>query len=681
MPFRLVHFGTLLTLLLLPGTASAAPTWLPASPVSDPGQAAADAKVAVDGGGGALVAWLRPSGMSARVEARYRPPGGAFGPLETLSGGGADALEVAMAQDGTAVAVWRRSGRLEAAVRPPGGTFGPASPISPPGEGVREPQIAIDGPGNATAAWASTAGKVDRIRVATRPPGGTFGESVEITSRTDTVVSETGNENALDQPRLAADPSGRAYLAFRDWEIQYIGGSPTTPTYGAQVRVRQPGGAFGSPLGLSPHSGPVQDFAIAAGPNGTAAVAWADRSNDSIAVRVRPPEGPFGPIESPADQGPDEPEPRVPALAVDAAGNIGVTWLYDPIGPGSVGADVRTVGTFFPVSPQTLSSTANSRLPQIAVDGHGVFHVAWHHRDDIPRILSSRRVPGGQFGAPVAISAPGQNNLDPSAPQIAADQEGNAVAVWDRNHEGGSRVEVAGHDGAPPRLAGLSIPATGSVGRAAPLSAAAFDTWSPVTSVVWDFGDGTGAAGPATNHTYDRPRSYALSVTATDAVGNAATAGGAIAVTDEERPRLRRLRLSRNRFRLGRRATRRVATAQRRRGRTKVGTVVRYQLSEDARVVFTIERARAGRRSPRSGRCVKPSRRLVQRRAKRCTRYVRAGRRLTRRSHAGANRFRFTGRIGRNSLRPGRHRLTARAIDFGGNRSRPARRVFRITRH
>lgn len=105
------------------------------------------------------------------------------------------------------------------------------------------------------------------------------------------------------------------------------------------------------------------------------------------------------------------------------------------------------------------------------------------------------------------------------------------------------------------------------------------------------------------------------------------------------------------------------------------GTAFRYRLSEPAAVKLTIQRRLAGRRQ--GGRCVRPSPRLA--RAKRCARYRSVG--TLRRSGArGANRLRFTGRIGSRALRRGSYRAVISASDTAGNRSTPRSASFRIAR-
>lgn len=109
--------------------------------------------------------------------------------------------------------------------------------------------------------------------------------------------------------------------------------------------------------------------------------------------------------------------------------------------------------------------------------------------------------------------------------------------------------------------------------------------------------------------------------------------------------------------------------------RAAVGTTVRYRLSEAARVTFTVTTLRAGRKH--AGKCQKPSRANL--RGRRCTRRVTIGL-FTRSSGAGANNFRFTGRIRRRKLAPGRYTLLAQAIDTAGRKSGRPTRSFRIVR-
>jgi hypothetical protein len=114
----------------------------------------------------------------------------------------------------------------------------------------------------------------------------------------------------------------------------------------------------------------------------------------------------------------------------------------------------------------------------------------------------------------------------------------------------------------------------------------------------------------------------------------------------EQAPVVSGLRLSRKTFRLGRKRAR-IA-------RAKVGTIISFRLSKDARVTLKFTRKR-GRR------------------------YVSVKGGVALRAKAGRVRIRFQGRLdGKARLHRGRHRLRLVATDTGGRRSKPARAAFRV---
>jgi hypothetical protein len=85
------------------------------------------------------------------------------------------------------------------------------------------------------------------------------------------------------------------------------------------------------------------------------------------------------------------------------------------------------------------------------------------------------------------------------------------------------------------------------------------------------------------------------------------------------------------------------------------------------RVYRAVRGVRAG------SRCVAKSRK--HRTGKACTRYVAVGKAISRTSVAGANRVRFSGRVGGKKLRPGRYRL--QSLDPAGTIARAAFRIVR----
>jgi hypothetical protein len=148
--------------------------------------------------------------------------------------------------------------------------------------------------------------------------------------------------------------------------------------------------------------------------------------------------------------------------------------------------------------------------------------------------------------------------------------------------------------------------------------------------------------------------------------------GDAADGADRVAPSLLSARFDPSVFRIDRRGKRETAVAAGK--RVTRGTRLRYALSEQARVVFTVEQPRGGRLV--AGRCRTPSR--ANRRKRRCTRLVRTGQFAVTSAAAGANTKRFSGRIGSRTLKPGRYRLTLVAVDAAGNKSKPRRLRFRI---
>jgi hypothetical protein len=107
------------------------------------------------------------------------------------------------------------------------------------------------------------------------------------------------------------------------------------------------------------------------------------------------------------------------------------------------------------------------------------------------------------------------------------------------------------------------------------------------------------------------------------------------AAADTTRPVISSASLSRKRFRVGAGATPISATA--------AGTVVRFKLSEAAKVTLTVQR-------------------LVKKRFK-------GAGTLRRALPAGAARVKFSGRIGKRKLAAGKYRVRLLATDAAGNRS------------
>jgi hypothetical protein len=142
--------------------------------------------------------------------------------------------------------------------------------------------------------------------------------------------------------------------------------------------------------------------------------------------------------------------------------------------------------------------------------------------------------------------------------------------------------------------------------------------------------------------------------------------GGAVRGTTVSALKLDRLRMTKSRFAVSRSA--RQAKAAKRRGRAPDGTTITWMLNDRATVRLSVQKVVAGRRV--NGRCVAVTL-ASKRRGSACTRTVAVGT-LKRAAIKGENTVRFSGRVGKRTLRPGRYRITVRATG-SGNRTTPAK--------
>ena len=513
----LVRGAVLLGLALALGLAAAAPAaapvaetpqWLPPEDVTSSAGAVASPSLATDALGTVFVLW---AGDEGRILSTARPAQvGAWEDPQPLSAPGAASPRLAVTRAGTAIAVWVRSGLVEAAVRPPGGEWGPAETISNVLDSSQSPRVSVDAAGNAYAVWARAFNGDASIKARFRRadtglwdppedvptgPEPVYQPELAVSARGDAIfvwklesgyllssfrsaddhvwaarqtIAPGGDITGNDYATVALDDDGNAVVVF-EHRVGFNAGvvASTRPITTGQWSEWVPigGGSNGS-------------TALAFDPAGNATAVWQGGGSQSIIQgAVLPPGGSWSTAET-LSQGITH---RWPAVAVAGVGTAVAVWQRTTQPP--------------PPPPAGLPLAGLEYAAQAAV-----------------------RPPGGVWQRFGDISLAG---VAADYITVAADPAGNGIALWRRP---GDFLQTAAYDGAGPVLDELSIPAHGDPGVPVSFSVSPFDVWSALAGeATWSFGDGAEATGNQVSHTYAEG-SYVVTVRAEDSLANESSA-------------------------------------------------------------------------------------------------------------------------------------------------------------
>jgi uncharacterized protein YheU (UPF0270 family) len=463
---RLTRLLLALVLLALAAPASAQGVWSAPVTLSQPGQDAFGSHVGVDQSGNAVFVWQRRDGTTDcsgsgcfRIQARTRSAGGALGPVETLSAPGKHASipQVAVDPNGNAVFVWQRpdettgcggSGcyQIKARARSAAGVLSATQTLSEPGQNAVDAQVAVDQSGNAVFVWQRPDGTSDcglntgcfRIQARARSATG-------VLSATQT-LSDPGR--SAFSPQVAVDQDGNAVFAWdrnddtTDCPPSGIG------CHRIQARARSARGKLSSVQTLSDRGRDAFRPQVAVDPNDNAVFAWGrmDETTDCssgpefspgcfrIQARARSAKGKLSSVETLSDPGQDAFDPQV---AVDPNGNAVFVWSrFD--GTNSRIQAIARSATGVLSATQTLSAAGrDASSPQVAVDQSGNAVFVWERLGEGTgcagsgcfRIQARVRSAAGVLSSTETLSDSGQ---DAFTPQVAVDPSGNAVVVWQR---------------------------------------------------------------------------------------------------------------------------------------------------------------------------------------------------------------------------------------------------------
>ena len=194
-----------------------------------------------------------------------------------------------------------------------------------------------------------------------------------------------------------------------------------------QASLRPAGGTFGTPVDLSATGRDADEARVAADSAGDAVAVWRryDGSRYIIQASVRPAGGSFG---EPVDLSASGQNAADPQIALDPAGNAIAIWSRSDGTHTIVQATVRPAGGAFGMPVDLSASGQSADWPQLAFDQAGEAIAVWQRSNGTRSIAQAAvRPAGGSFGMPVDLSG---TDLDANVPQVAVDAAGDAVVVF-----------------------------------------------------------------------------------------------------------------------------------------------------------------------------------------------------------------------------------------------------------
>jgi DNA-binding beta-propeller fold protein YncE len=345
--------------------------------------------------------------------------------------GPADQPQDAVDAGGNAVFVWRRSDgttncsggpclRIQARSRSAAGILSPIQTLSASGQHSSLPQLAVDANGDAVFVWQRFDGADLRIQTRSRSAAGTLGSTL--------TLSAAGQ--SAESPQVAVDANGDSVFVWQRFD---------GTNERIQARTLSAAGIRGSTRTLSAAGGDALFPQVEVDPNGNAVFAWErccydGTNNERIQARALSAAGTLGPTQTLSAAGRTGSSAHV---AVDPSGNAVFAWIGSDGTVQRIQSRARSAAGILS-STQTLSDPGkNAFEPRVAVDLGGKATVLWQRFDGIlNRVQVRARSAAGTLSPTQTVGDTG--TAIPLGAQIAADPQGNAVAVWE--HRDGTAV-------------------------------------------------------------------------------------------------------------------------------------------------------------------------------------------------------------------------------------------------
>ena len=299
------------------------------------------------------------------------------------------------------------------------GTWGTASPIETNNAGTaRDPQIAFDSNGNALAVWFQSDGTRDNLW-ANRFNGTNWGTAELI---------ESDNAGGAYGPQIAFDSSGNALAVWyqydgSNWNIWANHFNGTSWGAAELIESDNAGGAYGPQIAFDSSGNAL---AVWYQDDGSRNNIWANRFNGSS----------WGTAE--LIESDNAGSAFSPQIAFDSSGNALAVWRQYDSTRANIWANRFSGSSWGTAELIETDNAGGAREPQIAFDSNGNALAVWRQYDGTRNNIWSNRFNGSSWGTAELIES--DNAGGAREPQIAFDSSGNALAVWQQYD--GSRENI-----------------------------------------------------------------------------------------------------------------------------------------------------------------------------------------------------------------------------------------------
>lgn len=348
------------------------------------------------------------------------PAWGAAALIETSNAGDAGGPRVAMNNGGSAVAVWPQSDGAQIHIWANSyvaGAWGTAAPIenNPAGDAT-PPQVAMDNAGNAVAVWQQSDGTRNNIW-ASRYSAGVGWDPLPVT-----LTDNTGAD--ADFPHVAMDGAGNAVAVWKqtDGTLWSIWSNRYTP-----------GSGWSAALQISNNTGDADNPRVAEDGGGNALAVWNqnDGGRQNIWSNRYTAGGNWAPL--PRVVSDNTGDASIPRLAMNETGNAVAVWEQFDGALNHIWANRFVAGGGWGTATVIESdNTSSAGQVSVGMDAAGNAVAVWSQSDGMQvNIWGNRYTAGSGWGTEIPVET--DNSGDADLPQVAMNDNGTAMAVWQQS--------------------------------------------------------------------------------------------------------------------------------------------------------------------------------------------------------------------------------------------------------